>query len=111
MTILHFSTSVSAHASARSSKYLKNSKSSDISPLNVRALLEVGAGMPFMPFVLALDIGAGGAGGGFVGGGGGGGRVVGGGGNNVGRAGGCGTCGNDGVVCRAGARRRVDDWG
>ena len=61
--------------------------------------------MPFMPFVLALDIGAGGAGSGFVSGGGG--RVVGGSGNNTGRAGGRGTCGNEGVGCRAGARRRV----
>ena len=63
-----------------------------------------------MPFVLVLDMGACGGGSGFVGGGGGG-RVVGGTGHNMGRVGGHGTCSNDGVVCCAGARRRVDGWG
>lgn len=51
----HFSAFVREYKSARSSK---NSKSWDLSPLdsNVRALVDVGAGVAFTPLVLGVDM-------------------------------------------------------
>ena len=56
MIILHLSAVDSEHSAARSSRYLNNSNSPDVLPLNVNAFVEVGAGMALIPFVVVLDM-------------------------------------------------------
>lgn len=53
---LYFSTVVNEQDSARSSKYSQNSKSLDVLPLNIRALLDIDVGMALIPLVVVLDM-------------------------------------------------------